>query len=332
MSYSMGQYLYNFNHLNSYKTEILQTISGEKLSSANFRDLKITPTTINGERFTTFNYGTSYLLDLKIPRNTTYDLQIDLKLMNETIDSNNKSNLKTNQYQEIKRIYVPKADQSQTVSTVVLYESEEVNEEMKPVVHSGILRELKEDCGTYDVYDETPTAENPTYSYKKPDNGFSELGNKRLVELAHTWEQRDENTYRHFPIIFSPKTDAGDFNRIILELVRNTYDNDITFTVNNSNASDNGTSYTGIHIDEGNENFTVTLYTINNLLGEQILPSKLSHLSVWSHQDLMMAINGEEIKVGPSGYYELNDFEITSLGIACMDSNDKFTIDYQYET
>jgi hypothetical protein len=46
----------------------------------------------------------------------------------------------------------------------------------------------------------------------------------------------------------------------------------------------------------------------------------------------MMAINGEEIKVGPSGYYELNDFEITSLGIACMDSNDKFTIDYQYET
>jgi hypothetical protein len=182
MSYSMGQYLYNFDHLNFYKTEIPQGVSGEKLSTANFRDLKITPSNTNFY----FDYGISYLLDLKIPRNTTYDLQIDLKLMNETIDSNNENNLKTDQYQEIKRIYVPKADQSQTVSTVVLYESEEFNNEIKPIVHSGILRELKDDCGTYDVYDETPTAKNPTYYYKKPNNEFSELRNRRLVELAHT--------------------------------------------------------------------------------------------------------------------------------------------------
>jgi hypothetical protein len=44
-----------------------------------------------------------------------------------------------------------------------------------------------------------------------------------------------------------------------------------------------------------------------------------------------MSINGEEIRVGSSGYYELNDFDITNLGIICLSENDKFTIDYQYE-
>lgn len=44
----------------------------------------------------------------------------------------------------------------------------------------------------------------------------------------------------------------------------------------------------------------------------------------------MLAINGEEIKIGQTNFYELNDFTIKSLGVVAKDVNDRFTIDYQY--
>ena len=44
-----------------------------------------------------------------------------------------------------------------------------------------------------------------------------------------------------------------------------------------------------------------------------------------------MSINGEEIRIGQSGYYELNDFNITNFGIVVKDANDRFSLDYQYK-
>jgi hypothetical protein len=47
----------------------------------------------------------------------------------------------------------------------------------------------------------------------------------------------------------------------------------------------------------------------------------------------MFTINGEEIKIGQSGYYELKDFTINSLGVIVTDYDiDRFTIDYEYRT
>jgi hypothetical protein len=45
---------------------------------------------------------------------------------------------------------------------------------------------------------------------------------------------------------------------------------------------------------------------------------------------LLLAVNGEEIKIGQSNFYELDDFTITSLGVVAKDGSDRFTIDYQY--
>lgn len=46
-----------------------------------------------------------------------------------------------------------------------------------------------------------------------------------------------------------------------------------------------------------------------------------------------MIINGEEIKIGPSGYYELDALPIESIGIVAPDNDfsNNFTIDYVYE-
>lgn len=320
MSYSMGQYLYNSNKLNNdtYLTKIGVKIEGIDLYGTKYRDLKIIPSNNNFS----FNYGSSYFLRLKIRRNTTYDLQVDLKLMNE------QETLAVNQYQEIKRIYIPRADDSQEVSTVILYEIDEYISEDEKNVCSGILREEQSKCKIFDVYQEKDSRSNDyeKYFYKNENNDFIEIKNKRIIELAHTWIQKEEDTYRYFDIVFSPKTDSGNFNRIILELVRHSYDEDITFSIN-------GNEYKGLHINEIPEenDYFIELYEVQNLLSSEILHLPITHLGVWSHPNLIMSINGEEIRVGSSGYYELNDFDITNLGIICLDENDKFTIDYQYE-
>jgi hypothetical protein len=44
-----------------------------------------------------------------------------------------------------------------------------------------------------------------------------------------------------------------------------------------------------------------------------------------------MGINGEEIRIGQSGYYELNNFDITNFGIVVRNNQDKFILDYQYK-
>ncbi len=44
----------------------------------------------------------------------------------------------------------------------------------------------------------------------------------------------------------------------------------------------------------------------------------------------MLSINGEEVKIGPSNYYELQNFAVTNLGVAAQSPADRFTIDIQY--
>jgi hypothetical protein len=44
----------------------------------------------------------------------------------------------------------------------------------------------------------------------------------------------------------------------------------------------------------------------------------------------MMAINGEEVQIGSSGYYELNEFNVNSLCVVADGPKDTFVLDYQY--
>ena len=64
-----------------------------------------------------------------------------------------------------------------------------------------------------------------------------------------------------------------------------------------------------------------------------IAPSKLNHIGVWGHPEMYLAINGEQIQIGKTGLYELDDFEITNLGVVVQDfAIDRFTIDYEFKT
>ena len=75
---------------------------------------------------------------------------------------------------------------------------------------------------------------------------------------------------------------------------------------------------------------------LNNILSENgnILYPNVKNIAVWGRPEQLMAINGEEIKIGPSGYYELKlnneSFNIDSLCIANTEDTDKYIVDMQY--
>ena len=82
-----------------------------------------------------------------------------------------------------------------------------------------------------------------------------------------------------------------------------------------------------IYIDRLDE-----VYNVINYLNPLINKSSLLQIGVQSAPGLLMCINGEEIKVGRSGLYEiLNGYKISFIGfIVEPDDNKYFILDYQY--
>ena len=77
---------------------------------------------------------------------------------------------------------------------------------------------------------------------------------------------------------------------------------------------------------------TFHIYEVNNL-NNIILDSQgktINRIGLWGHPELIFSINGEELKIGQSGYYELDDFDIDSIAVCAIGPQDTFILDYQY--
>ena len=135
--------------------------------------------------------------------------------------------------------------------------------------------------------------------------------------------------------IFSPL--RSDFNAIRLKIVRATED----FFLSSSEGDD---IYYGRILKINEEKSSI--YELTNLLGSPEYISeteKIDKIGIWANPGLMFSLNGEELQVGPTGYYELDILPITRIGVAAfLDStnneneeslplSDDFTIDYQYK-
>ena len=79
------------------------------------------------------------------------------------------------------------------------------------------------------------------------------------------------------------------------------------------------------------DQFDYSLYTLTNLVNDIRPNGQLDRVGIWSHPGLLMSVNGEEIRVGKSGLWEVDGIlPIKSLGIVAKDYNDNFSIDYTY--
>ena len=75
------------------------------------------------------------------------------------------------------------------------------------------------------------------------------------------------------------------------------------------------------------------IYNVLTTIGQRVL----NKIGVQGPPGLLMCINGEDIRVGPSGIYEINNgYQVTFIGFVIQESDqtldrrDYFILDYQY--
>lgn len=128
-----------------------------------------------------------------------------------------------------------------------------------------------------------------------------------------------------FDIVLTPN---ATYNLIVFVLARTTEDYNV---IENS-------QYGRIMDITVNENNIYLMTNIIDTLASTYGLAELIRIGVQGPTGLMMSINGEQIKIGKTGIYELNDIniKITYLGFALkenvlnVDGYDNFILDFEY--
>lgn len=335
--YGMGQIRYNNN--TSYMTDlqfnfepIQVLVSSNNETTDVYQDIIL-------KRNDSFNFtaGVPYLLRIKIPKDLNYNNTYRIKMITANNEEVTALNPDAVTYQMIKYINVPKEMNSSTSSRVIIYpvtaHDEIIDGELVPAETLGI----NTDDGAYatrvaiaiengdEVDEQRPGGvwfkNNKYYLTGMTEIDDQEILNKNDVILNHPWTTGHSTSWSEFNFIFTPRDSDENYSQIWIEMFRESYDQDIY--------SD---GIYGRQIDLENDLFEFNVYQLTNIINNITDVEKLTHIGVYGHPNTIMAINGEEIRIGQSGYYELNNFEITSFGIAAETNTDNntFIVDYQY--
>lgn len=318
MSYQIGQY--RFEGEQWCLSDVIGTSLVTKPSSTSsvaFQDMAIK--LADGSDF---DPSKSYYLNVKIPQDLSYDIGFTLKLMGA--GSSDDDLLR---FQTIDSIFVPKGGSGSNSYHVVLYKSLDSTEDNEIV--KVAIPEVKPNTNGASVKDKVYyTVEEVTGKYIYwigTGNGYinmNELGDPAPYNdmfISATWRNsfsKEDYLYIFFDLVFTPIQDG--FHQLVFEMTRT------------------GDDFNILHSD-GTYGRVVPLEMVEYKLCEvkdllvRIGHRPLSKISVQSHSGLLMSVNGEQIKVGPSKLYELDAVPIKTLGIVAHGYEDNFIIDYKYE-
>lgn len=280
-------------------------------SGFTFQDLVVVPS--GGARL---QPETDYYLKLRIPQDINYDLVFDIKLVKEQTSG-------SPDYQYLRRVSLMKGavGNSKNVYNVVLY-SPGMDSSGEEIVEVGIPVSLSvtgQPCEEGVLY-ETGDQE---YGVGNASGGYDEIDKFNDLLVYASWRQDvNPDQFGEFEICFRPQQ---QFDYILFEMQRETID----FSIQTEDVI-------GRVVDPSLVNEQgIVLRRVNSLVDAMLDNNPTSYaldrIGVWGRSGLIIVINGEELRIGPSGFYELNEFEIETLGIVATDNvNDQFTIDYTY--
>lgn len=283
------------------------SVSGGDAGASSFQDVVLTPNTGS------FSRGTDYYVSLSIPQDMNYDMSFNIKLTKKEDNQNQV-------YQYIKSVSVGRGGTSENVYSVSLYEKSDGSvAAMIPLTYRSGVTNLKDS-----LYYERGDANGDGYEWYlgTGTTRYTGTNNVNNLSVIASWRQETGVNYGVFNMIFRPVEDG--FDNLLLEMVRSAEDYDIQRT------TEGGQTEYGRKIDISK--LKVEMYSLNNLVDRMNRGGTLSRIGVWSHPGLTMAINGEEIKVGRSGYYENDVVDVSSLGIVAPDNDwsNQWTVDYMY--
>ena len=280
-----------------------------------------------------FDVNEPYYLELDIPKDDNFSMDFALLL----IPQPKTSDLDQLNYQFIRYLHVPQGGGgSMDQSRVVLYQEKKdgefVDDEDHPV-KVAIAQPIPENASEV----EYPFAPNSLYYQKENeeikymwtgdsasqdfDPNQENYGYNDII-LSHSWKtSSSESNKAKFQLVFTPR--VSGMSCLYLYLIPTKEDNDIQWSIGDK-------TYYGRHIElTGEAGLEAKLYKMKNLV-DFLNGSSAKQIGVWGRSELMLSINGEEVKIGPSNYYELQNFAVTNLGVAAQGPEDRFTIDIQY--
>lgn len=333
----------------------------------NYQDVLLTFTPPTGTTSNYIQYNTTYYMELTVPQHRQYPITLNLKLC-----AGDGKDVDTSRFQNIKRLTIPATPKlDDFFSDVILFEdptlyekvdniwvlNSNVDEKNAPIMKASVfykgvhnkyltINDLNNatDLSVHEVYFTNDSGYR--YITNKKANGTFEniplIGGKYSTsqKLEQSWKLNQETERYGMPttvtykFAFSPKYNLSNgFPFLLLETDRSGNESH-TLQYEGSDK----VSYNGTCLDLNK--IKVNIYTVSNLLSGasngtgqiQSGTSQLTHIAVNGHPEQILTINGEEIKIGRSGFYEIKDYEISSLGVVVVDSNkDRFTIDYEYK-
>lgn len=356
-TYSMGQYRFSSSSdtvkdlgtsLSDETVAVSDKIEGSDTNTISLQDVAISRG--DGEAF---EVGKDYYAYLQIPQDMNYNLEITLRLIKDSKEE-------ASNFQYIKKINIPSGGgSSQNVHQVALYDSNPLKDAdgvIKATIPEDIpflegnsydksedsleiskdkLDQNKVEVGMLYGYKELKENDDgskstvATYYYLGMNNENNEKYLKRTnkvndIIMPESWKESGGDAISTYVVAFRP-VESG-FTKLLLKMTR------IVEDYNIERINDDGNIEYGRKLDKSKMT-GCKLYQVYDLISNGNIPCKgkpLTKIGVWSHPELMMIINGEEIKIGPSGYYELDAIPITSLGVVALDNSDMFSIDYQY--
>lgn len=309
MSAQIGQY--RFRGAGTCVTEVESSKSYKPVSMAgsagtddtSFQDIRI-------DTSSPLVRDTDYYLYVKIPQDMNYNLTFNIKLTKQEQQGG------TEEYQFLKQITIPRGGSAANTYNVVLYNtSENKVRAMIPHTYRSGTQNIKDDL----YWDAVSNA----YYLGNGNTTYTRTQEYNDIVMTASWIHQAGNYFGYAEIVFRPVED--NFSEITIEMVRTAEDYNIQGVDQN-----NETIY-GRYIPL--DTFEYTLYSLTNLINDINPNGTLDRIGVWSHPGLLMAVNGEEIRVGKSGLWEIDGIlPIKSLGIVAVDYKDNFSIDYFYET
>lgn len=271
---------------------------GDGGAATSFQDLAIKPNS-------SLIAGQPYYLSLDIPQDMNYDLNFNIKLVKS--DSND--------YQFLRNVSIVRGGSGDNTQNVVLYELDDGTiRAMIPFPYKPGTQNTK----GYIYYDEN----NGNYYLGNGGTKYTRTSKYNDITMIASWKQSTTNNFGSFELVFKPVEDG--FSKIVISMVRDATDYNIQRLDNNGNIE------FGRKVDKNLVRFGLS--KIYNFVDNINKGGSLSRIGVWSRPGLMMCINGEEIKVGTNGYYELDALPVTSIGFIAKDNDysNNWTLDYEY--
>ena len=342
VSYGMGQYRFtkNFNYISKLNTELLTDhYKIGNSSTGYYQDVLVKLPIEQSTNTPVVQYGQNYFLKLTVPQNRQYTVTLNLKLC----PADTEGNPILERFQQIGRIEIPPTpDDDDIYSEVVLYQ-DPISEKTKVGLIDFDHNEIENQYIAHkngELYKTMSNDGKILYKYYYLSEEGNILSSEDVINLNSTkmvrgWEIIGGiDNMLTYKLAFSPKYNLAEgYRYLLIETDRNNvWTNEIQYI------GTDGNTYNGTYLNIASMN--VELYSINDLLvgasdGSSQIKSRtnvLNHIAVWGHPEQIIVINGEEIKIGKSNFYEIKDYSITSLGVVVEDPNvDRFTIDYEYK-